>query len=435
MQRMQEPIEGREGTKNRKAQQLREEGEEGEDEGGKGEEDEGEEERGEEGEEEEVEDEEVGEQGGVCAVEITGAWTKAGVGSCVRVQGRSGNKAEDMLFDCGELNSDTLFSRTVFISHSHIDHIGACIAHARARALSSAPATYYVPTSAAAALAQAQRAFELLDGGPIPMNIVPMGVWESVHVTPAVRVQSFPTCHRVPSQGYALYSVKKPTLLPELRGLSGAEIGEIRAMGGAVTSKGGERLEFVYTGDTTFSGLLYGPAPTPIPASVSIAAPIPMSAPIASATAAVAEGDSQGKSNSKSNNSSSSSNSNSNSGSGSGIPTIRSHLLRAHTLVIECTYLDGDQAKALQYGHVHLQDIVQHAHLLRHVQKLVLVHLSSRYSAPRAIQLLRDTLPPSLLSRTLVNLRSFGQPEFLTVPAEGRWGESQRTVAGWGWSQ
>jgi ribonuclease BN (tRNA processing enzyme) len=55
-------------------------------------------------------------------------------------------------------------------------------------------------------------------------------------------------------------------------------------------------------------------------------------------------------------------------------------LLRARTLIIEATYLDGEVCKAADRGHVHLLDIAEHAGLFEHVQALVLVHLSQKYS-------------------------------------------------------
>ena len=36
---------------------------------------------------------------------VTGAWTKAGIASCVRVQGATKN--DDFLFDCGYMDSTT----------------------------------------------------------------------------------------------------------------------------------------------------------------------------------------------------------------------------------------------------------------------------------------------------------------------------------------
>lgn len=57
-----------------------------------------------------------------------------------------------------------------------------------------------------------------------------------------------------------------------------------------------------------------------------------------------------------------------------------SRLFRSHTFITEVTYLDGDRSKAAQYGHVHVLDIVENAHLFRHVTYLVIVHISQKYS-------------------------------------------------------
>ena len=55
-------------------------------------------------------------------------------------------------------------------------------------------------------------------------------------------------------------------------------------------------------------------------------------------------------------------------------------IFRAHTLIIEVTYLDGEMGKAEKYGHIHIEDIVQNAHLFAEVEHLVFVHLSQKYS-------------------------------------------------------
>jgi ribonuclease BN (tRNA processing enzyme) len=54
-------------------------------------------------------------------------------------------------------------------------------------------------------------------------------------------------------------------------------------------------------------------------------------------------------------------------------------LFEAHTFIIECTYLDGDRAKAVEWSHVHLDDIIDNAHLFDKVHRLVLVHISQKY--------------------------------------------------------
>jgi ribonuclease BN (tRNA processing enzyme) len=84
----------------------------------------------------------------------------------------------------------------VFISHSHIDHIGSLLSHARARTLMKNPARYYVPQATLAPLLkvsrnrldhpctfrhayvslwgmQAKEAFEEMDGGePFAAEII-----------------------------------------------------------------------------------------------------------------------------------------------------------------------------------------------------------------------------------------------------------------------
>lgn len=64
----------------------------------------------------------------------------------------------------GHTNTQALGANHVFVSHSHIDHIGALLNHARARSLSGKPAKYYVPLSAVDPLLQAKTAYETLDG-------------------------------------------------------------------------------------------------------------------------------------------------------------------------------------------------------------------------------------------------------------------------------
>ena len=41
------------------------------------------------------------------------------------------SQAESVLFDCGLLTTEGICCNSVFITHGHIDHVGACISHAR----------------------------------------------------------------------------------------------------------------------------------------------------------------------------------------------------------------------------------------------------------------------------------------------------------------
>jgi len=109
-------------------------------------------------------------------------------------------------------------------------------------------------------------------------------------------------------------------------------------------------------------------------------------------------------------------------------------LMHVHTLIIELTYLDGSRDSAARYGHVHIADIVENEQLLLHCDRLLFVHLSQKYSVSRAVKLLRDHLPPSLLHKSFVSLHSFGAEEHMTALADSRWDVLEQQTAGWGWS-
>ena len=86
-------------------------------------------------------------------------------------------------------------------------------------------------------------------------------------------------------------------------------------------------------------------------------------------------------------------------------------IFSTHTLIMELTYLDGDRSKAEEYGHVHIQDIIDNAELFENVTSIIFVHLSAKYSMSRAIKLLRDQLPARLVDKVQVSLHSFGATE------------------------
>jgi ribonuclease Z len=186
---------------------------------------------------------------------ITGAWTKAGVASCVHLEGPHFK----LLFDCGVNDSAITSADHVFISHGHLDHAGACVLHARSRALTHAPATYYIPAVIAEPMAQVKKAFEQMDDREIPMNIKIVKPSDIISIGSQYLVKVFETIHRVPSQGYAIYRLSKGKLLPAYSDLTQNELKALRSQGVNIISSPIETLDTVYTGDTTFQGVLNNP--------------------------------------------------------------------------------------------------------------------------------------------------------------------------------
>ena len=302
-------------------------------------------------------------------IKVSGAWTRAGLGSCVRVEGP--NKHDDILFDCGVCEPECLSAGFVFISHGHVDHIGASIMHARGKMLTSRQSIYYVPTESVEPLHEARVAFSKMDGKDIPMNIISVKPGDIISIGSDISVRVFPTIHRVPSQGYALYKKKRGGLLKQYSNLSGREIGELRKSGERLNEDDTESLEFVYTGDTVFEGLMQ---------------------------------------------------------------PCNHFIFSAAILVLELTYLDGDRQKAIDRGHIHLGDIVENAHLFQN-QQIIFVHLSERYAPHgKALNMLRQGLPKDMIDRCAVSLRSFGSGEHLTTLCNVDW-KKRNSEVGWGWGR
>jgi len=166
-------------------------------------------------------------------------------------------------------------------------------------------------------------------------------------------------------------------LLDEYKHLSGPELGLLKKQGIHVTQEAvtEETLDMVYTGDTTFKGLL---------------------------------------------------------------SPQNSFIFKAEVFIMECTYLDGPPAKALEWQHVHLQDIIDNSELFDDTKQLVLTHLSSRNMPwSRAVNTIQGSqMPDSLMSRTVATLRALGASTDLTALRKSEaFNYRRRHEAGFGWGQ
>lgn len=81
----------------------------------------------------------------------------------------------------------------------------------------------------------------------------------------------------------------------------------------------------------------------------------------------------------------------------------RPEVLGADVLMLECTFLDErvSPAQAREMGHVHLEDVAEHAAVFE-CEELVLYHVSPRHSFAAARRLVQQTLPAELAARTRV---------------------------------
>ncbi|CAI5713892.1 unnamed protein product [Peronospora destructor] len=233
----------------------------------------------------------------------------AGIESCCYVD------TINVAFDLGCLIDRVVSISHVFITHGHIDHVGALMAHAARRALNKQkPAQYFVPSHLAPHLKSIFEATTAMQGdAPFPVCIVPIKAFDEVHVSPKYVVRAVPTMHRVPSLGYIVYE-KKNRLKPEYRLLPREEIAALKRSGHVITIVE-LTPEIAYTGDTTIEAFK-------------------------------AANDDERK----------------------------ADLLRVKVLITEATYADSKMTvqHAVDRGHMHLDQFATHEHLFQQVGALVL---------------------------------------------------------------
>ncbi|XP_067672329.1 uncharacterized protein [Haliotis asinina] len=248
------------------------------------------------------------------------AWSIAGMETSVVVKSND----LEVAFDMGYSSRESIKCRDVFISHGHMDHIAALPHHATKRSLFSLPRpNYYVPTHLPDLIRSVAEGFKSIDETTTAltkMSIVPLGPDDVAKLPKGYFVKSFPTVHRIPSQGYIVYKTSQQ-LKPEYKDQPGTDLGALHRSGvqihDTVTTP-----EIAYLGDTTFEVFLSPPTPDLLKVKV---------------------------------------------------------IITEATYIEEKANKDYVQ-QARERGHTHLSEIVSNSHLFHEVDSIVIMHLSDKYS-------------------------------------------------------
>ncbi len=157
-------------------------------------------------------------------------------------------------FDLGAQPWSFMATPNWFVSHTHLDHIAALpVLVAHRRMMKMEPPTIYLPAEAVEGVEGLLRAFQRLDRGRMPANLVGLKPGDEVELSRELVVKAFATKHTIPSLGFLVWERRKK-LKPEFQDLTGDQIRDLRLSGIEVSAE--IRMPKVaYLGDTAPPGL------------------------------------------------------------------------------------------------------------------------------------------------------------------------------------
>lgn len=159
------------------------------------------------------------------------------------------------LFDVGISPRSSAAADFLFISHGHVDHVGALSSHLGIRALvgKQRPPKVFVPAEIEAPIRAALEAMGELQRYDLAIDSVGMTPGDVVPMRGDLFARAFATHHVVPSLGFSIQRrIKK--LKAEYRGLPGHEIAERKRDGDDLFTTV-ERTEISYCTDTLIQAL------------------------------------------------------------------------------------------------------------------------------------------------------------------------------------
>lgn len=153
-------------------------------------------------------------------------------------------------FDLGRCPEAVVARPTILFTHAHMDHMGGVAWHTATRHLRRmTPPTYVVPRENAEAFAELFDVWRKLDRSSLEHALVPLGPGEELELPNRLIVKPFRAYHRVPTQGYGVWSRRKK-LRPEHVGKRDDELKRLREREGDEVFETLEVCELAFTGDS-----------------------------------------------------------------------------------------------------------------------------------------------------------------------------------------
>jgi len=241
-------------------------------------------------------------------------------------------------FDIGRCPQKAVPISHVFLSHSHMDHMGGIALHSAARTfLRLNGATYYVPEANGRTVEQLFDVYQTLNGSEMRRKVIYAKSGDSFTPQRGLRVEAFKTYHSVPSLGYCIFS-RKEKLKPKYSSYSSNDLTFLRENNVKISNVI-ETPEVVFTGDTSINFIQRGP------------------------------------------------------------PYVRkARTLIMELTFLDDRVAATDAAR---YGHMHIENLKNNLHLFQN-ELIILTHVSPRYKVETVIDLLTSNLPATFLNKCVL---------------------------------